>query len=235
MSRKLLNGYLNRLERNLKSLDASIEDVRKTPKGEKPSDKRARLKLLRDLVELQNSTLVAVKTHLLGRDQTGATNEPADVYGDNDQVEFERYFKNQLSPWTIDDLKLECEDCGLKNEHVSNHTFTHPYPRETEYFDLCPKCYDKRTTKSTGESEGADPVAEPASKGDINAILQSARLIIRTLKGLPKDERIAKLEEFLADKPMVAPGMEPAYEAYRDVLQKELDNAKAARDHTAEP
>jgi hypothetical protein len=31
----------------------------------------------------------------------------------------------------------------------------------------------------------------------------------------------------LADKFEVAPGMEPAWEAYRDVLQKELNNAKA--------
>jgi hypothetical protein len=104
----------------------------------------------------------------------------------------------------------------------------HPYPRETEYFNLCPKCYDKRTVESTGESENADPVAEPASKGDIRVILQSARLMIRTLKGLPLDQRIAKLEEMLADKFDVAPGMEPAHEAYRALLQNELDKAKAA-------
>ena len=105
------------------------------------------MKLLRDMVELQNSTLAAVKTHLLGRDETGAASEPPDVYGHNDQIEFERYFTNQLSPWTEDDLKLKCEDCGLKSEEVSNHTFTHPYPQETEYFDLCPKCYGKRSSQ----------------------------------------------------------------------------------------
>jgi len=87
---------------------------------------------------------------------------------------------------------------------------------------------DKRTSKSNGESKDADDVAEPASKSDIRAILQSARLIIRTLKGLPIDQRIAKLEELLANKPEVAPGMEPAYEAYRDVLQKALDEARAS-------
>ncbi len=38
--------------------------------------------------------------------------------------------------------------------------------------------------------------------------------------------RIAKLEEMLADKVQVAPGMEPAYAAYRTLLQKELENAK---------
>jgi hypothetical protein len=34
------------------------------------------------------------------------------------------------------------------------------------------------------------------------------------------------LEEMLADKFEVAPGMEPAHEAYRALLQKELDKAK---------
>ncbi|MGA2628230.1 MAG: hypothetical protein ABSF63_14355 [Candidatus Bathyarchaeia archaeon] len=223
-----LNGYLDRMRVSLAALDESIEDVRKGPKGEKLAEKRARVKLLRDMIELQNQTLTAIKTHLLGRDETGAPNEPPDTYSGNDQVVFERYFHNMLSPWTEDHLKLECEDCGLFSEEVSNHTFMHPYPRETEYFNLCPKCYDKRTVESTGESENADPVAEPASKGDIRVILQSARLMIRTLKGLPLDQRIAKLEEMLADKFDVAPGMEPAHEAYRALLQNELDKAKAA-------
>ena len=61
-----------------------------------------------------------------------------------------------------------------------------------------------------------------------------ARLIIRTLNDLSIDQRIVKLEELLASKPEVAPGMEPAYEVYRGILQKELDNAKAARDHAAQ-
>ena len=235
MTDKLLSGYLNRLRGNLDSLDESIEDVRKVPKGERPADKRARLKLLRDLVELQNSTLIAAKTHLLGRDETGAAKEPPDFYGGNDQVEFERYFKNQLSPWTEDDLKLKCDDCGIKSEGVSNHAFTHPYPQETEFLDLCPKCYEKRTTESSEESESVDDVdIEPTSKRDVNTILQTARLLIKSLEGLPVDQRIAKLEEFLANKFEVAPGMGAAYEAYRDLLRKELDHAKAARDHTAQ-
>jgi hypothetical protein len=53
------------------------------------------------------------------------------------------------------------------------------------------------------------------------------------LRTFPLDQRIARLEELLADKPEIAPGMEPAYEAYRDALQKELDNATAAREHAA--
>jgi hypothetical protein len=228
-----LNGYLDLMRKNIHRLDESIEDVRKVPKGEKPADRRARLKLLRDLVELQNETLVAVKGHLLGRDESGGMREPEDCWDENPQVEFERYFKSQLKPWTQDDLKLECEECGVKSEEVSNHTFTHPYPQETERIDLCQECYDKRLNESTGESEDANSIAEPASKGDIRATLQSAGLIIRTLKLLPLDQRIAKLQELLDDKPDVASGMEPALEAYRAVLQKELDNAKA-RDHAAQ-
>jgi hypothetical protein len=88
--KKPLNGYLDRMRRNISSLDESIEDVRIAPIGEKPVDRRARLKLLRDLVELQNQTLVAVKAHLLGRDETGTPVEPEDYYAKNPEVEFER-------------------------------------------------------------------------------------------------------------------------------------------------
>lgn len=118
-------------------------------------------------------------------------------------------------------------------EDVFNRRFSHPYPKPDEYYNLCEKCYDKKTAESSGESTDVADTAEPASKGDIRAMLQSARLIIRTLAGLPLDQRIVKLEELLANKPEVASGMEPAYDAYRDVFQKELDNAKAAREHAA--
>jgi len=228
---KPLSGYLNRMRRNLASLDESIENVRKASKGEKPSDKRARLKLLRDLIELQNVSLLAVKTHLLGRDETGAANEPQDVYDDNPQVEFERYFKNQLSLWTQDDLKLKCEDCGVESEGVSNRRFVYAYPKSNEYYDLCEKCYGKRTTESNGESSVVKDVPQPASKADIRVILQAAGLQIKTLKLLPLVQRIVELEKLLAENPTVAPGMEPALEAYREVLQKELDEAKAAAPH----
>jgi hypothetical protein len=52
--------------------------------------------------------------------------------------------------------------------------------------------------------------------------------MIKTVDCLQPEERVAKLEELLADKPTIAPGMEPAYEAYRSALQKELDKARAA-------
>jgi len=227
-----LNGYLDRLRENLEVLDEAIANARKMSKPKGKSEKALALqygKLVRDLVDQRNVTLTAIKAHLLGRDETGAVNEPQDSYRANEQIEFERYFHDMLSPWTEDHVKLECEDCGVKSEDVSNRHISHPYPKPDEYYDLCKKCYDKRT-KSNGESEDTDVanITEPASKRDIGVLLQSARLMIRTLKGLPIDQRIAKLEELLADKPQVAPGMEPALEAYRALMQKELDKTKAA-------
>jgi hypothetical protein len=133
----------------------------------------------------------------------------------------------------LDRRKLRRVQLPAKVE-VYRRRFSHPYPQQDELFYLCEKCYNKRTTESSGESKDADEIAEPASKGDIRAILQTAALQIKVLGTFPLDQRIAKLEELLANKPQVAPGMEPAYEAYEGVLQKELDNAKAARDHAAQ-
>ena len=156
-----LNGYLDRMRRNISSLDESIEDVRKTPEGEKAAEKRARLKLLRDLVELQNASLLAVKTHLLGRAETGTPVEPEDYYAKNPEVEFERAFQRFLEPWTQEDLKLKCADCGVESEDVSYRSFERKVPfeigdfksttTETYNVDLCEKCYDKRTASSGEE------------------------------------------------------------------------------------
>jgi hypothetical protein len=140
--KKLLNGYLDHMRANISSLDESIKELRKASKNEKPAEKRARLKLLRDMVELQNSILLSLKSQLLGRDQTGAPVEPANFWDEdsNDQIEFERLFKRQLSPWTQESLKVKCEDCGIESEAVSG--------RELEGWtgltDLCDKCYEKR-------------------------------------------------------------------------------------------
>ena len=87
---------MNRLRRNIYTLDESIETVRKAPKSEKSGEKRARLKLLRDMIELQNSSLIAVKSHLLGRSETGTPTEPEDFYQDNPEVE--RDFQEFLQP-----------------------------------------------------------------------------------------------------------------------------------------
>jgi hypothetical protein len=89
-----------------------------------------------------------VKTHLLGRDATGAPNEPPDVNDYNDQVEFERQFKEMLSPWTQDDLKLTCEKCKIASELVSHRTFETYYTtgsNSIQYreMELCKDCYEK--------------------------------------------------------------------------------------------
>jgi hypothetical protein len=218
---------------NLDVLDESIETARslsKTKKGGSSRDIIQGLKILRDLVEQRNTTLDRIKAHLLGRDETGAVREPEDVWDENPQIMYERYFKNELSPWAQDDLKLECEDCGVRSEQVSNYTFEHPYPEETERINLCEKCYEKRSEETeieTGErKDSVEIIGVPASKGDIRVILQSAGLMLKTLKGLPEDQRIAKLEGLLSEKFEVAPGMEPAYEAYRARLQTELDKLR---------
>jgi hypothetical protein len=105
--------------------------------------------------------------------------------------------------------------------------------------DICTPCYQKfQSEHSKKEPATTKPDSEtaehPASKSDIRVILQTAALQIKTLRLLPLDQRIAKLEESLAEKWDCAPGMEPAMEAYRGALQKELDNAKATRDHAAQ-
>ena len=102
-----------------------------------------------DLIELRNVQLDKIKGHLLGRDETGAVTEPENYWDENQQVEFERYFKNQLAPWTLEDLKLECEDCHEESEDVTYYT----YDGEINmYADLCEKCHNKRISKPTGES-----------------------------------------------------------------------------------
>jgi hypothetical protein len=111
------------------------------------------------------------------------------------------------------------------------------YQSDSPY--LCEKCFtakypnlpiqdDEQEEEASTRTETKD-VNHPASKGDISAMLQSAALQIKVLRTFPVDQRIAKLQELLAEKPEVALGMKPAWEAYRGVLQKELDNAKASR------
>jgi hypothetical protein len=171
--------------------------------------------------------MAGVKAHLLGRDETGSVNEPDDVYAENDESEFERDFKRFLEPWTQNDIEFECEDCGVESDQVERYTFSHPYPQEDEHFYLCEKCYEKRIQTTDAEPDQASPPVEPASKHEIETLLQSAALMIRVLKTLPPNRRIAELERLLAERAQVAPGMEPALEAYVGVLQKALDDAKA--------
>jgi hypothetical protein len=90
-----IDGYLDHLPENLEVLDEAIANARKMSKPKGKGNKAAALqwaKTLRDLVELRNTTLANIKAHLLGRDETGATNEPGDVYAGNVQVEYEERF-----------------------------------------------------------------------------------------------------------------------------------------------
>ena len=55
-----------------------------------------------------------------------------------------------------------------------------------------------------------------------------SRLYLKALKSLPPDWQIADLEGRLSENMQVAPGMEQAYQGYRGLLQKALDEAKAS-------
>lgn len=142
-------GYLDRLRENLEVLDEAVANARKQSKPKGKSEKALALqygKLVRDLIQERNVTLTALKSHLLGRSEVGTPNEPNDVYGANEQVEFEREFHKQLKPWTIKDLELECEDCAKSSQEVTNYRFPDPSGRWAtyEYHDLCEACNQKR-------------------------------------------------------------------------------------------
>lgn len=142
-------GYLDRLRENVEVLDEAIANARvMSKKNGKDANALQWTKTLRDLVELRNATLASIKVHLLGRHETGSMNEPGDVYAGNEEVEFERAFQRFLSPWTLDDLKLRCEDCGQVSDNVSNRIFDARWFGSkllpTEYHNLCPDCYCKR-------------------------------------------------------------------------------------------
>jgi len=223
--KKLIHGYLDRLRENLETLDEQIVYARKMSKPKGKGDKSATLqwaKTLRDLVELRNTTLLNIKTHLLGRDETGSPNEPSDIWDGNDEVEFERHLRDQLRPWTLDRLKLECEDCGKVSEEVSTRHFPHEYEAD-EYFDLCGRCYEKRTTKDTDEpeegSEASDPVsvlkefADTQGKRNVSSTMSKAvtDTIRNTIKVIALDERssaekVKMLEDFKAKVSRTAGG-----------------------------
>jgi len=76
--------------RNLLALDDAIESVRVAPRGEKATEKHARLKILRDLVAEQDSMLASLKSHLLGRAETRSMSEPCDHYGGHAEIMFEQ-------------------------------------------------------------------------------------------------------------------------------------------------
>ena len=138
-------GYLDRLRENLVTLDSQIENARVLSKAKK-GDKAVTLqysKTLRDLVELRDKTLLNIKAHLLGRDETGTVNEPSGTYYGNQEVEFERVFQTFMAPWHKEDLKLKCADCSKESEEVSTRRIEHKLDPD-EYFDLCNECFEKR-------------------------------------------------------------------------------------------
>jgi hypothetical protein len=113
-------GYLDRLRENIEVLDEAIAIARESSKA-KENNSRMSLqwsKVLRQLVELRNVTLINIKAHLLGRDQTGVVNEPLDHHDGNQEVEFEREFQKFMTPRTRCDL-IKCQDCGRESEEVS--------------------------------------------------------------------------------------------------------------------
>jgi len=221
-----INGFLDHARQSLQILDQSIADAQqmshvKTGRGHDNESRLEWTRELRNLIELRNSTLQSIKHHMLGRDyDTGQFSEPEDIW------QFERDFHKYVTadPWTQEDLELECEECHKSSIEVEEYDF------DDEKRKLCEPCHEKATSQ---QDDAKDEPPEPISAQDVKVLRQSAALQIKVLRTFPIDQRIAKLEELLADKPEVAPGMEPAYEAYRDVLQKELDNAKATREHAA--
>jgi hypothetical protein len=154
-----LHGYLDRLRENLEILDEAVVNAQKMARPKKKGDVSSvqSLKILRDLIELRNATLVEIKAHLLGRNETGALKEPPDYYNGNPEVMFERDFKKFLEPWQESDLSLQCEDCKQVSKDIESRCLTIKMSSElpsilpdyerTEYHDLCPKCYEKRITK----------------------------------------------------------------------------------------
>jgi hypothetical protein len=197
--KKPLRGYLDRLRENLDTLDEQIKSARKMSKKKgKDSNALQWAKTLRDLVELRDRALVNIKVHLLGRDESGAATEPPEYYlgNANAEVMFERDFQAFLAPWTREDLKLKCEDCGAESESVISQSFEEQVSlgvgdmmtTETEYRDLCSRCYEKRTAKEgdePGKAEDGDSDSsggDPLEKIDLSKLAPEAVAVIRKLQ-----------------------------------------------------
>jgi hypothetical protein len=212
---KKLGGYLDHLRENLEILDEQIVNARRmSRKKGKDSNALQWAKTLRDLVELRNTTLVHIKTHLLGRDETGSPNEPHDIWAGNSEVEYERHFRSMLSPWTQQHLKLKCEDCNKESEEVFSRSFKKQVSlgigdvmiTETEHHDLCSRCYAKRAAKDerTDESESGKPIPnvdvtseDPSLEAALTGAVQNTIRLTR-MGGDSPAEKIKTLEDFKA-------------------------------------
>ena len=250
--KKLLNGYLDQLRENVATLDEALALARKMEKSKKPGDRHATiqaLKLIRDLAEARNATLLSIKAHILGRDETGTVKEPANVYSGNAEVMFERDFKRLLEPWTLEDLKLECEDCGVQSEGVFSRSFEKQVSlgigdvmtTETERRDLCSRCYEKRTAKDerTDESESNELISEGSALE--GAMTDGVRNIIRLARsdGDSPAEKIKMLEEFKAHLVTIAyshasgPNIEPGVALLDKEIQRLQKEAEPGKGHGA--
>lgn len=146
-----LHGFLDHLRENLEILDEQIENAQAMSK-EKGTGALQWAKTLRDLIQLRNETLDKIKSHLLGRDETGTVKEPLGFHSSQTHplTLFERQVRNFLAtPWTVEGLKIKCEKCGVESEttqtrHYERYTVSKDYSyiqRKPE--DLCDPCYEK--------------------------------------------------------------------------------------------
>jgi hypothetical protein len=222
---------LDRQRETLAALDEAIENARAMSKAGKGKDGHGALqwsKQLLNLIEQRDSTLTNIKCHLLGRDETGTPTEPADYYDGNGNVMYERDFKTFLAPWTHEDLKLTCVDCGKDSEDVFTRRFpAAEYYEDDEFFDLCTKCYTKRKKQQPvkkeeseeaddsesdeeeeeeEDSEASDPASilkeldETQGGGNAGALTGGVRNIITLVRSdnRPPAEKVKTLEEFKA-------------------------------------
>ena len=170
---KPLHGSLDRLREHLEILDEALLTARKLArpkKGAADRDAIQGLKILRDLVQERNATLDRIQVALLGRDEVGVPCSPQDYFTANQEVEYERLFKRMLTPWTEQDLKIECERCHNCSENVTSHNLERKEHFEgytltkTERRNLCPKCLEATQAdiqKQEAEAEKPTPPSSP--------------------------------------------------------------------------
>jgi predicted ATP-dependent serine protease len=90
-------------------------------------------------------------------------------------------------------LKLECQDCGIESEDVSDHCIQ---SENYQHFDLCVKCYRKRNRKTGPEEETNDAKPEEDSPplkelGEIDVSTpEKCQEIIRKIEGLQESGRL---------------------------------------------
>ena len=149
-----LHGFLDHLRENLQILDEQIENAREMSKSKEKTDNSLQwAKTLRDLIQLRNETLDKIKSHLLGRDETGTVKEPLNFHSSQTHplTLFERQVHDFLDkPWTVESLKIKCERCGTESDSTRTRAFerfytTNDYSKSIQHDDqdLCDGCYER--------------------------------------------------------------------------------------------